>query len=47
MNFFNYMLRYLLVMGQVMYEENYWDQVRFNEAWMNLVGKIRDEVKND
>lgn len=46
MNFLNYFLRYLFVMGQVAYEENYWDQVRFNEVWLKVVEKIRDEVKN-
>lgn len=47
MNFLNYAFRYLFVMGQAVYEENYWDQVMFNEAWMRVVEKIRNETKND
>lgn len=41
MNFINYVLRYLFVMGQVAYEENYWDQVKFNEAWLQMLEEIR------
>lgn len=43
MNYINYILRYLFVMGQVAYEENYWDQVRFNEAWWKMVEGMRKE----
>lgn len=42
MNFLNYLFRYLFVMGQVAYEENYWDQVKFNEAWGKVVEGIRE-----
>ena len=46
MNFLNYALRYLFVMGQVAYEENYWDQVRFNEVWLQMLEEIRNEAKS-
>jgi len=47
MNFIVYVFRYLLVIGQVAYEENYWDQVKFNEARLQMLEGIRDETKND
>lgn len=45
MNFIVYTLRYLFVMGQVAYEENYWDQVRFNEVWWGVVERMSKETK--
>lgn len=47
MNFINYLFRYLFVMAQVAYEENYWDQVRFNEVWWKMVEGMRKETKSD
>ena len=46
MNFIVYMLRYLFVIGQVTYEENYWDQVKFNEMWLQMLEEIRNEAKS-
>ena len=46
MNFIVYMLRYLFVITQVAYEENYWDQVKFNEMWLQMLEEIRNEAKS-
>lgn len=40
MNAFNYVLRYLWVLVQVNYEENYWEQVAFDEQWHEVVRKL-------
>lgn len=43
MNIFNYTLRYLLVLAQAGYEENYWDQVLINDLWVKVLTTKGDD----
>jgi len=43
MNIFNYALRYLLVLAQAGYEENYWDQVLINKLWVKVLTDYSDK----
>lgn len=43
MNLLGYTLRYLWVLAQVNYEENYWEQVFMNDLWVKILESAIDK----
>lgn len=42
MSFLSYTWRYLWVLAQIRYEENYWDQVFINDLWVKILETMVD-----
>lgn len=43
MNTINYILHYLIASAHVRFEENYWEQVFYNDLWAGVLMRLSDK----